>query len=68
MKTRTKRGSAVFYESFHDAIEDLPEEMQLGVYRALCRYAFYGEEPETGGVASCMFKLMRDQLDNGIRG
>ncbi len=67
--------SFVWYESFTDALEDLPDEIELQVRRAVDKYALYDESPEIEGIARAIFKLIKPQLDankkrrdNGRRG
>ncbi len=52
-----------FLESFEDAINDLEPEDQLALYKAISRYALYGEEPELTGIARTIWKLIRPNLD-----
>ena len=58
--------SFVFYESFYDALSDLPDEMRVQAYDAICRYALYGEEPDCSGIIKTVFKLVRPQIDRGV--
>ena len=55
--------SVVFYKSFYDAIEELPNKYRAEVYAAVCRYSFYGEVPELSGVAKALFIVMRANID-----
>lgn len=57
------RESMVFYSSFHEAIDSLPEENQAQCYRAVLRYALYGEEPEAGTIGHTMWLAFRKQID-----
>lgn len=56
-----------FYESFYDAINDLEDKDRLAVYDAICRYGITGEEPETTGIVSTVFKLIRPNIDANIK-
>ncbi|MPM74523.1 hypothetical protein SDC9_121511 [bioreactor metagenome] len=67
----------IFYESFRDAMRELPAETQLVLYNAIADYALYDEVPDFGndGIAKGFFALMRPQIDannrkreNGSRG
>jgi len=58
-----QRESMVFYASFHEAIQDLPEDMQAATYRTVLDYAIYGAEPESTGVARAIFRLIKPQVD-----
>lgn len=57
------RDSFVFYKSFADAIDLLPEHEQVGAYRAIVRYALTGEEPQIDGMAQIVFTMARPQID-----
>lgn len=61
------RDGFVFYKSFLTAIEELPDEEQLEVYRAICHYGLHGEEPQESGIAKAMFHLIRPQIDANNR-
>lgn len=52
-----------FLESFEDAINDLDPADQLALYKAISRYALYGEDPELTGIARTIWKLIRPNLD-----
>ncbi|MEA5047440.1 MAG: DUF6291 domain-containing protein [Eubacteriales bacterium] len=71
------RDGFIFYESFRDAMRELPAETQLALYNAIADYALYDTEPDFGGdgIAKGFFTLMRPQIDannrkrdNGSRG
>lgn len=53
----------IFYGSFYDALSDLPDDLRLRAYDAICKYALLGEEPESGGVVSSIFKLTKPLID-----
>ena len=55
--------SFVFYKSFFEGINALPESEQAAAYAAICRYALYGEEPESSGLAYVVFVMARAQID-----
>lgn len=68
------RDSFIFYRSFQDAIDDLPNEDQLAVYRAISKYSLDFNGPELVGIQNTIFKLIRPQLEannkrflNGIK-
>ena len=58
------KDSFVFYSSFHEAIDNLPDDVQLEMYRAICKYSLYGEIPQLSPVANAMFILIRPNIDN----
>ena len=61
------RDSYVFYRSFYEAMEDLPDKEQLDIYRAITQYALEGKEPEISSYTKAIFKLIKPQLDANIR-
>lgn len=62
-KDMEARESIVFYSSFFEAIDSLPEEMQAQCYRAVIKYGLYGEEPEPGNIGYTMFLAFRKQIE-----
>lgn len=61
------RTSFVFYESFYEAMEALPNDEFVKVMNAICRYALYGELTELDGIAKSIFILIKPQLDANNR-
>ena len=57
------RESFIFYSSFVEAIDELPEDIQLKVYQAISHYAIYGEECNLSGIAKAVFALIKPQID-----
>jgi hypothetical protein len=57
-----ERDSFVFYRSFSEAIDDLPDNEQLKVYRAIKEYALNEKEIELTGTARSFFKLIKPQI------
>ena len=57
-----------FFASFYDAASDLGDEDRLAFYDACFAYAFDGVEPRLNGVVSIIWKLVKPNLDNSIRG
>lgn len=67
--------SFIFYRSFYEAIDDLPDKEQLKIYKAISKLALNDEETELTGVANTIFKLIKPQLkanndryENGKKG
>lgn len=58
-----ERESIVFYKSFFDAIDSLPEEEQAACYRAVIKYGLTGEEPPKGTLGYTMWLAFRKQID-----
>lgn len=53
----------IFYESFYEAIKDMPDAHRLAAYDAIMQYAFTGEEPEVHGMARVVFIMAKPQID-----
>ena len=58
-----KRDSSIFYRSFYEAINDLPDENQLDVYKSIFEYTLNFNEIELNGLARTIFTLIKPQLD-----
>lgn len=57
------RDSMVFYRSFWEAIEELPEEEFKKTVSAIMKYGLYEEEPEVSGITKAIFTLCKPQID-----
>lgn len=57
------RDSFVFYRSFYESMQDLPDDYKINVFTALCEYALNGNEVEMDAITGAIFKLMRPQID-----
>ena len=54
----------IFYGSFAEAINLLPENDQLEAYRAICAYGLYGDIPEfDSNAAQAIFIMAKPQID-----
>lgn len=58
------RDSVVFYRSFWEAIEDLPDQEFKQAVSSLMQYALDGKEPDVTGVAKTFFKMAKPQIDS----
>lgn len=59
------RGSMVFYESWIEAIKNLPREVQGEVLTAIIEYGLYGETTESlKPITRAMLDLVKPQIDN----
>ena len=58
-----KRDSSIFYRSFYEAINDLPDENQLEVYKSIFEYTLNFNEIELNGLSKTIFTLIKPQLD-----
>lgn len=69
------RESFIFYASFYEALKELPNELRLEIFDAVCEFSLNGKEPELTGVARAIFALIRPQIaanfaryENGCKG
>lgn len=53
----------VFYASYLDAINELPNDSQLRLYQAITNFAFKGIEPNLKGVENAIFILIKQQIE-----
>ena len=59
--------SFVFYKSYHEAIQCLPEELQLDAYKAICEYAITGIEPEgCNTIVKAIFKMAKPTVNSNL--
>lgn len=62
------KDSFVFYKSFYDAIQKIPEEFQLELYNAIFKYSLEGIEPTNlSDIPQAMFTLIRPNIDSSQR-
>ena len=69
------RDSVLFYRSFYEAIQTLPDEERLKAYEYIIGYGLNGAEPEAGSAAYGIYIMAKAQVDannkrflNGSRG
>lgn len=62
-----EKNSFIFFRSFYDSINALPEEMQLEVYRTICEYGFNGIEPQENGISKALFISIKPNMDNSSK-
>ena len=67
--------SMIFYRSFYDAIEELPDASRLKLLEAILRYGLYDEEQNLTGVEKSLWTVIRpllaankDRAVNGKKG
>ena len=56
-----------FWESYFASGNELPEEEESALYRAIIRYAFLKEEPTFTGFLKSVFNAMRPNIDLSIK-
>ena len=62
---KESKESIVFYKSFYEAIQNIPQEEQLKLYNAIFSYSFTDTEPEIEeGIARAMFILIKPNIDS----
>jgi hypothetical protein len=57
----------VFYRSYIEAAEELPEERRWPFIRDIAKYALDGVEPEFTGLEKMAFIIIRRNIDSGYR-
>lgn len=61
--SKDKRDSFIFYRSFYEAMEDLPDAEQLIIYKSITVYALEGVEPNITGYPKAIFRLIKPILE-----
>ena len=62
------RNKFSFYASYLEAIDTLPDDQQLQLYKAIAHYALQGEEPTNlTGIAKACFPLIKPNIDSDNR-
>lgn len=57
----------IFYRSFYDAIKDLPDDVRLQAYDAICQYGIDGDEMEVCGFARSILAMAKPQIDANVK-
>ena len=57
----------IFYQSFWEAINELPKENQLELYRAIADYSFTLKEPGLTGLSKTIWILIKPQIEANNR-
>ena len=75
MTNPNTRDSFIFYRSFYEAINHLPEDQQLQIYKAISSYSLDFKDVNLKGISNAIFTLIKPQLEankkrylNGIKG
>lgn len=53
----------IFYESFYEAIKDLPSEDFKKCMTVIMEYGLHGVELEADGIAKIVFALVKPQIE-----
>ena len=62
-----KPESFIFYQSFAEAIKQLPENQQLTAFWAIVNHAITGEEQEVAGIANIVYTMAKPQIEANIK-
>tara|TARA_R110002072_G_scaffold119148_2_gene251752 strand:- start:165 stop:812 length:648 start_codon:yes stop_codon:yes gene_type:complete len=75
MTNPNTRDSFIFYRSFYESINHLPEDQQLQIYKAISSYSLDFKDVNLEGIPNAIFTLIKPQLEankkrylNGIKG
>jgi hypothetical protein len=74
MTNQNTRDSFIFYRSFYESINHLPEDQQLQIYKAISSYSLDFKDEKLEGIPNAIFTLIKPQLEanrkrylNGIK-
>lgn len=62
-----QKESFVFYKSFIEAAEELPEERRWNFIKGIAEYAFDGKDPEFTGLEKMAFIIIRRSMDSSYK-
>jgi hypothetical protein len=57
------RTGFVFYHSFYEALQDIPNEDKMAIVQAIIEYGLYGKEYDLQGLNKIVFTLIKPQID-----
>lgn len=57
------RTGFVFYQSFYEALQDIPNEDKMAIVQAIIEYGLYGKESDLQGLHKIVFTLIKPQID-----
>jgi len=57
------RDNFIFYRSFFEGVDNMPQKNQLVLYKAIMEFALNEEEPKLNGIEKAIFSLIRPQLE-----
>lgn len=61
------KASMIFYASWKEALQGLPDSVRLEVYEAAIDFAMSGEEPDLSGAAALAFSFIRQDIIRDIQ-
>jgi hypothetical protein len=69
IKETVRNKSFIFYESFHEAINEMQPEDALKAYNAITRYGLYNEEPnfDDNSTLKVFFKMGKPLIDSNMQ-
>ena len=67
LRSLLRKIDVIFYESFYEAIRELPDADRLAAYDAICKYGCTGEIPDVKGIVKVVFTLVKPQIDANER-
>ena len=56
------RDNFIFYRSFFEGVDNLPQKNQLSLYKAIIQCALDDKEPNLNGIEKAIFALIKPQL------
>lgn len=60
------RDTFIFYRDWLNALNDMPEDVQLEIYKSIAKYALDGELYELSQFAKIAFNFVKPQIDRDI--
>lgn len=60
------RESFIFYKSFLECLQELPDTDRLALYDTIAHYGIEGENKETNGLVKAIFALIKPQIDANV--
>ena len=63
MTNQNTRDSFIFYRSFYESINHLPEDQQLQIYKAISSYSLDFKDVKLEGIPNAIFTLIKPQLE-----
>ena len=64
---KIERKSFIFFRSYADALEELPDESYVRIMKAISHFALDGEEPKLEGLEKSFFLAIKPVLLNSVK-